>query len=234
MVGTGNKISKFNIHKDVLCSASPFFAAACKPEWMSADDREIKLPDDDPETIQAMVYWIYYDRICILESIDERRFDYGTTTEAAMMTRWGLVAKLYVCGDKYQMPSLQNDAVDAMIDHAEDTGEFRCPAIIPWVYENTPSEARIRGLLVLFVKCGYTCSEMTISKQYLCSEFLYDLSFSFFGTVDRVDSDGFGLFPDHCLRFHNHAGDGSADSFRPCKVLKHLEYYDSQTDDWDA
>ncbi|KAE9373269.1 hypothetical protein N431DRAFT_503973 [Stipitochalara longipes BDJ] len=81
-VGTGDNISEFVVHKNVVCAASPFVAAACKLEW----------------------------------SIKRRRFDCMTTTELAMRTIWGLLAKLYVCGDKYQMPRLQNHAIDGMID----------------------------------------------------------------------------------------------------------------------
>ena len=39
-------------HKNVLCNTSPFFDAACKPQWMNPEKSVIKL-EDDPIVIQV-------------------------------------------------------------------------------------------------------------------------------------------------------------------------------------
>jgi hypothetical protein len=56
VVGEGEQQTFLNVHKNVLCAFSPFFEAACKPEWMK-DDKVIKLPEDDLEAVRGMVYW---------------------------------------------------------------------------------------------------------------------------------------------------------------------------------
>lgn len=47
-------------HKDVLSSASPFFEASCRV----LDTNIIKLPDE-PVVMQAIVYWMYYNQLCL-------------------------------------------------------------------------------------------------------------------------------------------------------------------------
>lgn len=130
VVGEGKKETPFTIHKDILCKASPFFKAACKPEWMRAEDKVIKLPVDDPKVIQMMIYWIYHNEICVVEG-DLDWDDYSC--EAALESAWGLFAKLYVLGKKYQMPRLQVDAVDAIL--ALHRIRSFPVGLIPWVYK---------------------------------------------------------------------------------------------------
>ena len=50
VVGT-EEDSKFFAHKHMLCTASPFFEAACKSEWL--EDETIKLLVDNPDAIKA-------------------------------------------------------------------------------------------------------------------------------------------------------------------------------------
>jgi BTB/POZ domain len=105
VVGPADNETRFTVYKDVLSAASAFFEAVCRDE-INQTKQEINLPDDDPETIRAMVYWMYHDNICVLESIQMRHYNHATTTADAMETVWGLFAKLYVLGGKYQMPRL--------------------------------------------------------------------------------------------------------------------------------
>jgi hypothetical protein len=230
VVGPGDKERRLVVHKDVLCGASPFFEAACKPEWMNPNDKVLKLPDDDPETIQAMVYWMYYNTICVLEAISYRNFDFETTAEEAMGTIWGLFAKLYVCGDKYQMPRLQNDAADAMTEYS-DNCKFNCPAIIPWVYEHTSSDSRLRRLLVTIVRLFFCGDEIASCKKLLCPEFLFDLTFSFFKDKDKeYDGEQFNVYlalpsKEFCKLYHVHPTGVS-----PCKQQKYYDIYEPDYD----
>ncbi len=198
---------------------------------MKPEEKEIKLPDDDPETIQAMVYWIYHDEICIIDSIMSRNFDCSTTTEMAMKTIWGLLVKLYVCGDKYQMPRLQDYAIDGMIDYSETHG-FDCPGIIPWVYENSSSNAKIRNLLVVLVRGYLDRSDIRDCHHSLCLEFLYDLTLATFVPGGEENDDDevtvFTLENDYCRHFHNHAS--AASDKESCESLKKLHFYDPQTE----
>jgi hypothetical protein len=51
----GDEQVPFIVHQKILCENSPFFESACKPEWMK-DEQTIKLPVDEPELIDIVVY----------------------------------------------------------------------------------------------------------------------------------------------------------------------------------
>jgi hypothetical protein len=166
LVGTEEK--KFVFHKDILCIQSGFFAAAFKTEWMTAEDQPLRLTEEDPEIFKAFFYWIYRNRIIIPETV----YDKGARS---IDGPYGLLAKLWILGDMYQIKSLQNDAIDGFIRyHQDNTG---LPAeVISFVYENTfqPS-CGIRKLLVCIAEYHYEAEDMDPEKTYFPPEFLLDM-----------------------------------------------------------
>lgn len=47
---------RFLVHEKILCENSPFFESLCKSEWMEDHEKMEKLPEDDPELVDIMVY----------------------------------------------------------------------------------------------------------------------------------------------------------------------------------
>lgn len=60
---TGPSSQIFMVHEELLTEHSPFFQAAIKKEWNESQDRNIPLPDDDPEVVSLYVNWTYTGRI---------------------------------------------------------------------------------------------------------------------------------------------------------------------------
>jgi len=56
MLLVGEDEIRFLVHKRILCENSPFFESVCKPEWVKDHEKMIKLPEDDPELVEIMVY----------------------------------------------------------------------------------------------------------------------------------------------------------------------------------
>jgi hypothetical protein len=211
IVGEGEGQAKLFVHKDVLCSANPFFQAACKPEWMKAEDKVITLPEDDPEAVKALIHWMYHDEICVDK--EKPNVNDSDTEEEAMRGAWGLFVKLFVLGQKYQIPPLQNDAIDAILIH-EGTWSFEL-GIISYAYENASSGSPLRRLLVQLVRLDNDDGELMRFKSNLCQEFLFELSIALFkaqkspAKCARRGDAGF------CKYFHKHkAGE------QRCKILK--------------
>jgi hypothetical protein len=48
----------FAAHEDVL-SASPFFAAACRGQFLEAQSKRIDLPDEEPEIFSCVLEYLY-------------------------------------------------------------------------------------------------------------------------------------------------------------------------------
>jgi hypothetical protein len=142
VAGKDKDKKSFIVHKNGLCEASPFLNAACKPAWMKDKNGYIIMPEDEAEVVRVMIYWIYHDEVCIKELQNERNID---TCPKALSTPWGLFTKLYVIGQKYQMPRLQNAAIDAILYHHR-SWHFQA-GIIQWVYENTNRGDNLRKLV---------------------------------------------------------------------------------------
>jgi hypothetical protein len=54
----GREQRLFAAHEDVLCH-SPFFAAACRGQFMEAQNKRITLPDEEPEIFSSVLEYLY-------------------------------------------------------------------------------------------------------------------------------------------------------------------------------
>jgi len=54
----GREQRLFAAHEDVLC-LSPFFAAACRGQFLEAHAKRIDLPDEDPEVFSSVLEYLY-------------------------------------------------------------------------------------------------------------------------------------------------------------------------------
>ncbi len=172
VVGESDQQAKFTVHKNILSAASPFFEAACKLEWMKAQGRVIKHPDDDLEAVRALVYWMYGNRICVSKDILTRGplDEFTPTNQEAMVSPWGLFVKLYVLGEEYQIPRLRNHAIDAIL-HFRTKCDLEL-GVTPYVYQHTTSKASpLRFLMVRIAKCESNDDEIEDFGNQLCSEF---------------------------------------------------------------
>jgi hypothetical protein len=53
----------FAAHEDVL-SLSPFFAAACRGQFLEAESKRIDLPDEEPEIFSCVLEYLYVSLPC--------------------------------------------------------------------------------------------------------------------------------------------------------------------------
>jgi len=154
VVGENDKKATITIHKKVLCAYSPFFEAACKPEWMKPEEKVINLPEDNPEAIKAMVYWMYYNRICIPKSQVQMAFELESESPEGLFTAWGLLVRLYILGDKYQMPRLKNDSIDALIRIWKGVSWTKID-VVTFAFNNTATSSSLRSVLISMLRWDY-------------------------------------------------------------------------------
>jgi hypothetical protein len=182
----------------MLCAASPFFEAACKPEWQSTNECVVTLPEDDPKLVKILLNWVYENviRVPVLDYVEDRTLDGAK----------GLLPKLYVLGDKYQMPALQNDAIDVLgsiFFRREGYGS----QIMNYAFKETSETDPLRLFLVNFAISNWSPDKLESYKTRLCPEFTHSMAVELLKrlstpkTEDSYQEIRQGTF---CTLFHRH------------------------------
>ena len=235
VVGKEPNQVEFKVQQKLLCDASKFFATACKPERMNPEERVIKLPNDEAKIINIMVHWISCKKILVTpeDILDIDLLEDPVTIEQAMASSYGIFAKLYVLGNRYEMPELQNDAIDAMMtsesppDHKDYWELPNLPlALVKWCYENTMKENdRLRRLVCrLFSSVDEPEDKLYDFRNDLPGDFWLDLlKQAWYGpktplsVFDLWDCEKDAL----CKEWHIHRPRIELPRL-PCKIKKHF------------
>lgn len=99
---------------------------------MKSEEQVLRLPDDESNIVRIFLCWIYRNRIVVpvLEEED---------THGEFRGPCGYLVKLWIFGDKYQIKSSQNDAIDGLVKYYEDDS---IPAEIVALYMRTHHRPR--------------------------------------------------------------------------------------------
>ncbi|KAL4973725.1 BTB/POZ domain protein [Aspergillus desertorum] len=132
------KDQKFEVHKLIVCGQSDFFSRMFKHNWKEVTENIIRLEDDDPRAIEAMIHFMY-------------GFNYDSSgSDQGRISPMLFNVKVYQIGDKYGIPNLKEQAKEkfaASIKTCWVMDDF--PVAIASAYSTTPSSDRgLRDLLV--------------------------------------------------------------------------------------
>lgn len=59
----GSEERRFVVHKDVICSSSKFFKAACSANWKEGQEGIVRLPTAKPPVFEMYMDWLYFSEI---------------------------------------------------------------------------------------------------------------------------------------------------------------------------
>ncbi|KAF2833873.1 hypothetical protein CC86DRAFT_415864, partial [Ophiobolus disseminans] len=110
----GPKQVKFIVHENLLVQYSEFFRAALTGKFKEAEEKTVKLEEDDTTTFELFVHWLYYQRFPNKAHGDHNELiklyhddlDCGTNS----------CIQLHVFGDKYGVKRLKEDSLDELIN----------------------------------------------------------------------------------------------------------------------
>ncbi|PLB35372.1 BTB/POZ domain-containing protein [Aspergillus candidus] len=136
---------KLDVHKAIISSQSDYFQALLSNNWAESTSRTIRLEDDDPESVKAMVQFMY-------------EFDYDdsatddTSTEEVHPTIFHI--RVYKTADKYLIPELKVYALRKFLTATNTSKKLTTllPQIIEEAYAATPaSDSRLRRAVLELV-----------------------------------------------------------------------------------
>ncbi|QSZ32641.1 hypothetical protein DSL72_002220 [Monilinia vaccinii-corymbosi] len=198
-----SKASRFIVHKKLLCAASPVFEAACKPEWQGAEKDVIRLPEYQPEVIRAFVHWVYYDKYIYLSLKD---FE----TRALADRPEGVLVRLYFLGDKYQMPRLRNQMIDALTSYRLQEGGYALETL-DYACKNTAKGSALRSYLATTAICVWCHGYLSSLDEKLYPELFHDIAIQLIMAREeevRCEDSEYGHddedAPSFCDRYHTH------------------------------
>jgi hypothetical protein len=122
----------YTLHKDLLCFYSDFFRAALNGSFKEAVERKIELPDVKIEVFETFQVWLYTQTL-------PKNEDEATEVYPA----FARLIRLWIFGDKYQIPLLQNNAMDAMLAKVDEDQQVPTK-VLNLAYENTVLNSPLR------------------------------------------------------------------------------------------
>ncbi|KAL8855318.1 MAG: hypothetical protein Q9178_008032 [Gyalolechia marmorata] len=126
---TGPEGKVYTAHATYL-SQSPVFEKICHGQFHESLTFQIKLPEDDPEVIRALIQYLYTGNFHDFGTIKSGRGSKGAGSQ---------LARLYVTAEKYQLQVLKELVLSkfgSVSDPEERPIDFLCMA--ETMYENTP------------------------------------------------------------------------------------------------
>ncbi|KAG9558853.1 hypothetical protein KCU71_g3793, partial [Aureobasidium melanogenum] len=136
----GPNKEKYVLHKGLLCFYSDFFRAAFEGAFKEAHENKIELPDVFVDVFEAFQVWLYS------RSLRDPK-DPGDSSTRPQFLLHGTLAYLWVFGDKYQIPLLQNDSVDAMLEKMDEEKLF-ATIVVNVAYQSTMRGSALRRLAI--------------------------------------------------------------------------------------
>ncbi|ESZ89669.1 hypothetical protein SBOR_9947 [Sclerotinia borealis F-4128] len=145
----------FQVHRTLLCTKIPMFQRVFNEDFKEAVDQATKiadavLADDDPRAFKLLVGWMYSNRI-------EGDLEKGTDTVDTISSKGSLKGllksiklpifiKLCILAENYEMPHLQDESIDFLVQYMIDTRTSPNPSCWLEVYKNTSRTSKLRVL----------------------------------------------------------------------------------------
>ncbi|KAI4681853.1 uncharacterized protein J4E84_007450 [Alternaria hordeiaustralica] len=145
----GPKAKRFTVQLNRIVYYSPFFLAALTGPFKEAKDKVVTLPDTEANIFELFVHWLYHQRfptqgdsprLLALYSGGDR---YPYFESARLM-------RLYVFSDKYNIPKLNRDCLDALFEHVGDSDGYKLPDLndVAYAVKNLNDEDPLLRMIV--------------------------------------------------------------------------------------
>ena len=128
----------FHVHQELLFKYSPDFKAAFSGACRESSEHRMALPEDDPETVDCFMQWLYFASLGLTEGVCSETWD---------KCYWQL-ARLNTLADKFDVGLLKDPIIDELFALRMTAGRPPQPLVVAYIYDNTTETSSLRKLIV--------------------------------------------------------------------------------------
>ncbi|KEQ74392.1 hypothetical protein M436DRAFT_80821 [Aureobasidium namibiae CBS 147.97] len=167
-IEVGSKKKIYVIHKDLLRFYSDYFRGAFSGSFKEAIEGKVSLPEEREAVFDIFTQFLY-SRL-LADDRDEK-------------ISWATLVDVWLFGDKYLVPSLQNSAMDSLIkkievDHSVPTHQIKK------IWEKTLPSSPLRRYLLEHTAYRLSASSFQMFENHWTREALVELVKTFFDKED--------------------------------------------------
>lgn len=151
-IHVGPERHAFQVHKEILCQASPFFAAAFDSDYnfSEASSGSLAFPEVRAIDFEFFVQWLYRHDLAH-EELDVPKAAYFR------------LIRLYILADLLRIEALRNDVIDMMIMMSEKWNSVPTPDDTMLLHDQVRDKTGLRKLVVdLFI---YKKTDQLVEKH---------------------------------------------------------------------
>ena len=139
VVRVGPSKHEFFVHKGLLSHHCLYFKNLFEGIWRNGSGLDL-IDDDDVDAFKAYFNWLYEHRLPdVAKDLDLENREHRTQI-------WIQLSKIYVLGDKLQIPALKNAATNSMIDYFIRFNKAPSLEPVKYLFQNTPKSSKGRVL----------------------------------------------------------------------------------------
>ncbi|KAF1950232.1 hypothetical protein CC80DRAFT_554463 [Byssothecium circinans] len=112
----GEEKTVFSIHEAVLTARSKFFKNAMTGNWKEAEDKAVKLPEDDPDVFALYEQIVYTGKIPAYDDTGDERRDIYCQGWDRFQKGYEILCSLFVLAERLQDMNAKNMATDAILN----------------------------------------------------------------------------------------------------------------------
>ena len=170
LIGPGDNLKKFVVHKEVACYHSGVFDAAFNnPAFTEGQTQTYKMDDTTNGAFRLLVQWLYFKKL----EIAQLKEDWVQNKVTATIENNSL-AELWVLADKLGIPQLQNVTIETM--HQIKAKRNLIPTqTAQYIYNNTSPTSALRRYIVELCAISLSATSFANSPDRFPHEMLIDM-----------------------------------------------------------
>jgi len=156
----GKNEEKFFVHKTFVCHYSPVLRAAFNSTFLESQTQTYGLDNISREAFQFFAEWLYMQKIDVVQLREE--YDRAPENKAEQGKEEFALHELWVFGDKFSIPALQNLAMKAIND-ISNKWNMISTEYMQYVWANTQVDSPLRRYYMK--RCVYSLGENFVKEE---------------------------------------------------------------------